>query len=627
MSRKKAFVSTRRRSASTVSAAALPKSPQTSGDSVWEHFAVQLAAICALGLLLRLVHLFQTQTVPSTLHLIGDAKGYFQWAERIVGGEWYGRETFYQAPLYPYFIAVILKCFGSGVTAVRIVQVILGTVSIGLIGATTKSLFDRRSGLIAAVMLAVFPAAIYYDGLIQKTSLASFLLCLFLYWLTPLMGRPGGSPEEVKTDQPTGGTRPSGDVAGWKVIACGITLGCLMLVRENTLLWLPLPLIWIWLGRRDSVSRSQGDDWDGRTRTLFSALYCAGLLLVLFPVAARNASLGGEWSPTTFQAGPNFYIGNNRLANGVYSPLVPGHETPLHERSDAVRLAEQASGRELSAREVSRFYFQKTWQDIRSAPADWLTLLGIKSLMVVNYFEVPDVESMVVYRDYSVVLLMFDRLWHFGVLVALASAGLVLTIDQWRRLWLWYLLIVVLIVAIVGFFVLGRYRYPLVALMIPFAAAGISRTIQAVRSGQTGRLIAAATAALLTAVVCHLPVHDTGRFAASSFANLGAASAESGDMQQALSLFRRAASEAPSMPEVHVNLGRALLATGQPVNAVSELRLALALEPNLADVDYFLATALERTGDRQTALLHYRRAVALDPSNQRAAAALRRLGG
>ena len=66
-----------------------------------------------------------------------------------------------------------------------------------------------------------------------------------------------------------------------------------------------------------------------------------GSRVVLFPVAARNASLGGEWSPTTFQAGPNFYIGNNLQSNGLYKPLVPGHETPKYERADAQRLAER----------------------------------------------------------------------------------------------------------------------------------------------------------------------------------------------------------------------------------------------------------------------------------------------
>ena len=49
----------------------------------------------------------------------------------------------------------------------------------------------------------------------------------------------------------------------------------------------------------------------------------------------------GEFSPTTFQAGPNFYIGNHRNADGRYQPLIRGHETPEFEQKDATQLAEQ----------------------------------------------------------------------------------------------------------------------------------------------------------------------------------------------------------------------------------------------------------------------------------------------
>ena len=57
----------------------------------------------------------------------------------------------------------------------------------------------------------------------------------------------------------------------------------------------------------------------------------AGLAFVLLPVGLRNRSVGGEYSLTTFQIGPNFYIGSNADATGRYRPLVRGHETPQFE--------------------------------------------------------------------------------------------------------------------------------------------------------------------------------------------------------------------------------------------------------------------------------------------------------
>ena len=59
--------------------------------------------------LLRFMHVLQTFEVPTLVRLLGDARGYFDWAVKISEGDWYGAETFYQAPLYPYFLAVVIK--------------------------------------------------------------------------------------------------------------------------------------------------------------------------------------------------------------------------------------------------------------------------------------------------------------------------------------------------------------------------------------------------------------------------------------------------------------------------------------------------------------------------------------
>jgi hypothetical protein len=615
---------TRRRNTPPAESEQPPIQPDDLTETDPHKFAFSLAGIVILALAVRLIHVAQTQSVPSAASLIGDAMGYFQWAARISGGNWYGDETFYQAPLYPYSLAVIMSVCGQSVTAIRVTQAILGALSVGLIGLAAKSLFDRSAGLVAALMLAVLPAAIYYDGLIQKASLASFLLCLFLSLIAPWLAA-------TRTDQDHE-TSPAGPsrLPDWRsVFAVGLVLALLMLVRENTLLWIPLPLLWFWLTDRNGTDQTNSITTDRTTtkaRMMASAAYLVGLGCVLFPVAARNASLGGEWSPTTFQAGPNFYIGNNINSNGIYAPLVPGHETPLHERSDAVHIAEQTTGHAMSAREVSRFWFARSWDEIASEPARWIGLMMTKSLMVFNYFEVPDVESLVVYRDHSVVLLMFDRFWHFGTIAVLATLGLVLTAGQWKRLWLWYALIAVLTIAIVAFFILGRYRFPLAVLLIPFAATGAVECIRRIRKGDFRGLLSSCLAAAVTALICHLPVHDTRTLNASSFANLGAAAAEQGQIDQAILFFRRGIDEAPEMPEARLNLGRAMMLQGRMPAAIEQFRTALRIQPDLADADFFLATALERTGQLDLARQHYRRAQRINPDDPRIAEALRRLG-
>src|SRR6185436_20867585 len=92
-------------------------------------------------------------------------------------------------------------------------------------------------------------------------------------------------------------------------------------------------------------------------RTPRVAALAAGFALVLAPVALRNHALGGGFLPTTSNAGVNFYIGNGAEADGEYRPLVAGRGHPDHEREDARRIAQDLSGRSLTAGEVSGFWF------------------------------------------------------------------------------------------------------------------------------------------------------------------------------------------------------------------------------------------------------------------------------
>lgn len=569
-------------------------------------FKVLLGVICSVALLLRLINVLQTVEMPTVVQLLGDAKGYYDWAQRIAGGQWYGSETFYQAPLYPYTLAVWFKLFGDSVLIARLLQALLGCASVALIGLAARNVFASSTGrigpldadkigLLAASLYAVYPPAIYYDGIIQKTALASFLLCALLAGCSYLQLR-------FSRAAATG---------------IGLTLGLLVLTRENALLWVPVLPVWIWLGFQQPT----------RQRVERVGCYIAGLALVLLPVAARNASLGGEWSPTTFQAGPNFYIGNNLQSNGLYRPLVAGHETPMYERADAQRLAEQAEGRELTAREVSRFWAGRAFREIGEDPGRWVQLMLLKSLMVVNRYEVPDVESMHVYRDYSWPLRVLGPCWHFGLLAPLAVWGIVVTRDAWKDLWLYYALTLVMIAAVVLFFILGRYRQPLAPLLILPAAAGLLdlwRRLRA-RDGSGSRIALIAT--VIAAIACNLPIHDESMLNASSYMNLGIAAGQAGDMGTSIQSLARAVQTHPEMAEAHFNLGRALELTNRPADAITCYQNALHLDPTLVMVDAMLASCYERVGERQLALEHYRRAVQIDPTDKVSQDGMERLGG
>src|SRR3954468_18223847 len=91
-----------------------------------EQSARNAAIIFFIALALRLLNVWQLRRSPLFDVLMGDAHGYDEWARRIAGGEWIGREVFYQAPLYPYFMGGVYAIAGHDVVAGRICQEHIG---------------------------------------------------------------------------------------------------------------------------------------------------------------------------------------------------------------------------------------------------------------------------------------------------------------------------------------------------------------------------------------------------------------------------------------------------------------------------------------------------------------------
>jgi len=548
-------------------------------------------AIASLALGVRLLSDLETARVPTVRHLVGDAIGYYTWAQRIAAGDWMGSEGFYQAPLYPYVMAVWFRVFGESIWTVRIVQAALGAVGSAMLCLGAGRLWDRRVGITAGIMVALYGPAVYYDGIVQKASLAGFLTCALFAAIAWCMTSRASMPAGL----------------------VGLLLGLLSITRENALAWIAVLAAWFLLTRKVEDRRSAG--WRP------AVAFALGVGVVLIPVGLRNRVVSGEWSWSTFQAGPNFYIGNHRGADGRYQPLRRGHETPEFERSDATKIAQDALGRTLTAREVSRYWMDKGFDEIRADPAGWVRLLARKLLLVLNRYEIADAESLHVHRKSSWTLSVLTRVWHFGTIAPLAAAGMLAAWRTRRRLGVYPAMIATMVAAVAAFYVLGRYRYPIAVLMIPFAARGLFAIVEYARARAWRNLVVP----VVVGVVVNVPVQDERRLSALAEMNAGVALAQAGELADATSLFRGALAEHPSSAEGHHNLALALALQGQFAEAVEHYQTALRLEPKLVGVEYNLGVALERIGRAAEALKHYTQAAADDPSDGEARAAVERL--
>jgi Tfp pilus assembly protein PilF/4-amino-4-deoxy-L-arabinose transferase-like glycosyltransferase len=532
--------------------------------------------IFALAVAVRGIYLWEISRSPLTSVLMGDAASYDRWARAIAAGDWLGREVFYQAPLYPYFLGALYWLFGAEPWVVRIVQLLLGAAACVLVAGATRQWFGDRAGVVAGLMLAVYPSAIFFDGLIQKSSLDLFLVGLWLF----LLARAGNLPTRGR----------------W--FGCGATLGALVLTRENAvalavvvagwMVWRYRAALWRWLGA-----------------------FVLGAAVVLGPVAARNRLVGGEFHLTTSQWGPNLYIGNHVGADGTYRPLRWGRANPDFEREDATELAELALGRKLTAREVSRYWAGRAWEFVRERPAEWLRLMWRKWWLVWNATELGDTEDQYGYAGESVLLRVLTAVFHFGVLCPLAVFGVCATWRERGRLWLLYGLLVAYAVSVAVFFVFARYRFPMVAMLVPFAAAGVTAAA-GMRRGEFARCAAVALAA---AVAVNWPLVPRGVIRAVTHYNLAGSLLQRPGMESEVKRhYREALRLRPEFVEARYNLASVLAAEGNSAEAIEQLREAVRVKPDFELAHYNLANLLSARGETREALQHYERAIELRPA-------------
>src|SRR5262245_12913861 len=225
--------------------------------------ALGYAALFVFALALRAVYLSELRGSLLFTELFGDGQQYDAWAREIAAGDWFGREVFYQAPLYPYFLGALYALFGPDLSAVRAVQAVLGALSCVLVAFAGTRWIGRWAGLAAGLFVAVHPPAIFFDGVIQKASLDLFIPAGLLRLLAAVQTRP-----RART-----------------LASAGATLALFTLNRENARVLYAVVLPWIALGfpKLRAVRRAA-----------LALVFLAAAGAVVFPVAWRNRSIGGE---------------------------------------------------------------------------------------------------------------------------------------------------------------------------------------------------------------------------------------------------------------------------------------------------------------------------------------------
>lgn len=294
--------------------------------------SLTLVRILLFGAVAQIAVAVITQPIPTS-----DGKVYLFLAEKLANGLSYqdhGGHRAFWPPGLPFFLAPFVGLFGAGLLAIAAANVALfciGATSAALLGSV---LFERRVGLLAALLFTVWPSRLLTAGVASKENLtiAAMLTgtALCIYGLKR---------------QTWAGTLTY--CAG-----AGLSFGIAGMAQPGLLLFVfIIPL---------SYRYFMGESTARYLAACIMTLACAGAALV--PWQLRNCEVfEGNFCGVATNGGSVFYRANNPLATGEWTPEGQVPITHLPELDQ------------------NRLGFQLGKQWILENPKEFLTL-GVKKL-------------------------------------------------------------------------------------------------------------------------------------------------------------------------------------------------------------------------------------------------------
>jgi 4-amino-4-deoxy-L-arabinose transferase-like glycosyltransferase len=541
-----------------------------------------LGLILSFSLILGVVCIIEFRHGPFNQLPILDELAYVEWGNRIAAGDILGSTVFYQDPLYPYFLGLVFRIAGPNYVLVRLLQALMGTMSVAVVFWTARKLLGGKPALLAAAIMAAYHGLYFFELQLLKESM--FILFSALSYALGV----------ASADQPRSKGR-------W--LGLGLVLGLLTLLRGNYQAILPLAVIWAFVY-----------DWKEAwpERLLRAAAVGLGLALVIVPVTARNHAVGGEWVLTTSQGGANFYIGNNPLANGRYVTLPFVQADPRYEAADFKAEAEKRTGRKLKPSQVSRFWYREAFAWIEANPGRAFELLLHKARLMIHQYEIPDNHSFYFFREELVPALWLAVLG-FGVLWGPGLIGLGVLARQDRRAWYPALFALLYAFSIIPFFILDRYRLAVMPAMAVFAAGFARWVIQQWKQARWRRLALALFAFVLSLALGFVLTPESQTPPGPELYVLANAYLKTGQPAQALPLYDRAIPILPKPEDAIRSRGEAMRElNGSNISALIQgAEKPSASAGELVEIGY----QAEKLGQVPTAARIYERAAAKDANN------------
>lgn len=365
-----------------------------------------------------------------------------------------GEPTAHWSYLYTLYLAAVYKLFGALPLLARLIQaVIAGILQPLLIWRIGTRLFNRTVGLVAAALSAVYIYFFYYAGaLITET-----FYIVGILWLLDCAFRLTAA---AQTDA---GVRWQ----GW--LEFGLAMGVTVLLRQVFLLFLPFLFLWLWwnLRGREAAGWQRFLGWSAVKGLAFATLVLA---LMITPFTIRNYRAFGTFVLLNTNAGYAIFWGNHPVHGTHFMPLLSGGAQQYRDLIPKELLP-------LNEAELDKALLKIGIQYVVDDPGRFV-LLSISRLE--EYFKFwPSADSGLVSN--------ISRVGSFGICLPFMLYGIWLALAKtWKmkamseRWNIALLLIFVVIYTSIHLFswTLIRYRLPVDAVLLVFAALGITTLLE-----------------------------------------------------------------------------------------------------------------------------------------------------
>jgi hypothetical protein len=207
-----------------------------------------------------------------------DEAYYFTLAQRIIGGS-YDDTYIIRPPIYPLFLAAVLKIFGAALKPALLVQSVVRGGLIFLTSFVGMKQGFALAGLVTASLIAIYPESIYVYSkfLSEVVYLPIFLLSYYLL------------EQAIRTERRR------------DMIAAGAGLGAAVLVRSVSLFLGIFLAGWI-------VVRRSGAGRCSRRNLLSALLLLVAMFVVVAPWTVRNAVVHRGFILTGTSGAFNLYL-------------------------------------------------------------------------------------------------------------------------------------------------------------------------------------------------------------------------------------------------------------------------------------------------------------------------------